>query len=120
ARVSMPGRTEVAGEPGRHLHRGSGCVHRGQELLDLGDARYASRDDDLLVDDEGGGGHDAVPDDRGEVGDLLDGDVEPELVDGLPGGAFEVDAVPAAGAEDLDDHDCSFRGCGQVSRALNR
>jgi hypothetical protein len=38
------------------------------------------------------------------VGDLFDGGVHAEPVNGLPGDAFEVLAVGAAGAEHLDDH----------------
>src|SRR5664280_1608307 len=71
---------------------------RGQQLADLGSLRHAARDEDLLVDDEGRGGHDPVSHDRGVVLDLLDGRVQAEGVDGLAGDAFEVLAVGAAGA----------------------
>ena len=82
---------------------------RGEQLAHLRGGRDSPGADQLLVDDEAGGGHDAVADDGRVVGDLLDGGVEAEVVDGLAGGALEVDAVAAAGAEDLDDHDRSFR-----------
>ena len=90
--------------------------------VDLGGGGHASGEHDLLVNDEAGGTHHAVTDDGGEVGDLLHGCFDTEGGEGLAGDAFKVDAVCAAGAKDLDDHDrVSFQWwCQDGMTALNR
>src|SRR5450759_4690409 len=97
-----PRRPAARPDPSRSSALSSG--ERREELADLGGGGYASGQHDLLVDDETGGGHHAVADDGGEVGHLHDLRLDAEGGDRLTGDALEVDAVGAAGAEDLDDH----------------
>src|SRR5664279_5667113 len=78
---------------------------RGQEFADLSGGGNPAGEDEFLVDDQRGGGHHAVPDDRRIVGDLHYRGIQAEAVDGPAGDAFEVLAVGATGAEHLDDHD---------------
>ena len=81
------------------------CGHSQQQRLVC---RDPTRHQDFLVDHQAGSAHDPVAGDGGVVGDLLDGGVQPELVDGLAGLLLKVDAVRATGAEDLDVHVVSF------------
>ena len=86
----------------------------GQPLTPAGGGD-ASGQQDLLVHHQARGAHDPVGGDVGVVGDLLEGGLQAEIVDGLPGGLLEVDAVGAAGTEDFDVHVLSFQ-----RRALKR